>query len=653
MRLKKLFPLIIALILMLTGSNAFCEKMTIMKCLEIARRKNLDYKVLEKSFEISELQEQQAAAKYLPVIKGSASGQKSYYTDTIPSDSNEYEIILEQPIYHFGAIANNLRASRAQKNATHYDLMEGEIGLEKSVLQAYMDVLRAKRLLKVREHSIKTATNQLKTVEEEVKAGKRGPEATLRWKVLINGYEDNLLFLNQNLSRSYIVLNTLMERDISSPLDVCPMGREEFEFQKFTLETFNKKYQYDETINYFYGYSEIFSPSMRKQEESVKAAQYQLKKEIGSNYPAVDLVPKYSCDGQDFPKWTYGLRVQFAFLNASDWKEVEVKQKMLDQIELSRKVFYRNRRSIISDRYSKLISSMKQVEVNTNRVEEAGNYLIKITEKYDNGKASDVDLVDAYKEFYDALASETNSLYDYYNESLEIDSLIGYSVLRQTPRLIEFVDTPEKYKDFSLFKLYQGAAIFRAIYHGDFKTLKAIVEKDPNILKIKNADRWTLLHFCANNDDTAIADYLIKKGADVNAKSGNGMTPLYVAATQGNLNITDFLIKHGADVNIFADRPKRTPLMRASAKGFEDIVKALVDAGADVNAKSELGWTPLIYAAEEGNMNIVKFLLEKGADINAKNNEGRTAEDLARMNGQTDVEILLLKIRKKDQKKQE
>ena len=641
MKPKKLFPVIIALFLVLTCSAAFGKKMTIIECLETARRKNLDYKILQKSYEISELQEKQAAAKYIPIIKGSADGKKNYYTDAVPADSNEYEISLEQPIYHFGAIANNLRANRAQKNASHYDLMEGEIQLEKAVLQAYMDVLRAKRLLKIRQHSINTATNQLKTVEEEVKAGKRGPEATLRWKVLINGYEDNILFLTQNLAKSYIVLNTLMERDISSPIDVCEMGREEFEFQKFTLVTFNKEYKYNEIINYFYSYSEVFSPSMRRQNEDVKVAEYQLKKEIGSNYPRIDFVPKYSCDGQDFPEWTYGLRVQFAFLNMSDWKEVDIKQKKLDQIGLSRKLFYRNRRSMLSDRYSKLLSSMQQVEVNTRRAEEAGSYLIKITDKYDSGNANDVDLVDAYKEFYDALAAETNSLYDYYNESREIDSLIGYSLLRQTPRLIEFVDSPEKYKNFSLFRIYEGAEIFRLVYHGDINKVKEMVDKNPDLLNVKNPDGWKLLHFCAYNDDAEIAGYLLKKGADINVKSRTGMTPLYVAATQGKLKIINFLIKHGANVNVTADRPTRTPLMRAAAKGFEDVVKALVEAGADVNAKSEMGWTPLMYAAEEGNVNIVKFLLEKGAKIDAKNNQKRTAEDLARMNGQGEVETIL------------
>lgn len=648
MKLKKLFPVIIAFFLVLTCSTAFCEKMTIVKCIEVARRKNLDYKILQKSFEISELQEQQAAAQYVPTIKGSADGKKSYYNDEEPADSNEYEIILEQPIYHFGAIANNLRASKAQKNASHYDVLEGEIQLEKAVIQAYMDVLRLERLRKIREHSINNATNQLKTVEEEVKAGKRGPEATLRWKVLINGYENDLLNLIQNLARSKITLNTLMERDISSPIEVCSIGREEFEFQKFTLDKFNEEYKYDEVINYFYRYSEIFSPSMKRQDEDVKVAEYQLKKEVGSNYPKIDLVPKYSCDGQDFPKWTYGLRVQFAFLNMSDWKEVDVKQKKLDQIGLSRQVFFRNRKSNLSDRYSKLLSSMQQVEVNTKRVEEAGDYLLKITDKYDNEKANDVDLLDAYQEFYDALASETNSLYDYYNESHEIDTLMGYSILRQTPRLIEFVESPDKFKNHSLFSMYEGAAIFRAVYHGDLKKVKELLGKDPSLLNAKNPDGWTLLHFCANNDDNEIADFLIKKGANVNAGSKRGMTPLYVAATQGNLNIINFLLKHGAEVNIICDRPERTPLMRATAKGFEKIVKILVDAGADVNAKSELGWTPLIYAAEEGNVNIAKILLEKGAKIDAKNKAGRTAKDLARMNGQTEVEKILIEAAKKD-----
>lgn len=216
-----------------------------------------------------------------------------------------------------------------------------------------------------------------------MKADKRGAEAPLRWKVLLNDFEDDLLNLSQGVSISCIVLNTLMERDISTSVDLASVGREDFEFDKSNVRKFSQKYKYDEIINLFFKYARTFSPSLKKQDEEVKVAFYQLKKEVGSNYPQIDLVPKYSADGKEFPKWTYGVRIQFAFLNVSDWKEVEIRQKKLEQVELQRDISYRDRKSNISDRYSKILRSIKQVEVNTKRVEEASDYFMKMEEKYE------------------------------------------------------------------------------------------------------------------------------------------------------------------------------------------------------------------------------------------------------------------------------
>ena len=46
-----------------------------------------------------------------------------------------------------------------------------------------------------------------------------------------------------------------------------------------------------------------------------------------------------------------------------------------------------------------------------------------------------------------------------------------------------------------------------------------------------------------------IAELLIEKGADVNAKSNRGYTPLHEASDHGKIEIIDLLIAKGADVN--------------------------------------------------------------------------------------------------------
>ncbi len=74
----------------------------------------------------------------------------------------------------------------------------------------------------------------------------------------------------------------------------------------------------------------------------------------------------------------------------------------------------------------------------------------------------------------------------------------------------------------------------------------------------KNSDTFykvqgiTILHVASENTDTdLLVDLLVvKHGADVNARDGEGYTPLHMAAIHGKMQIVQKLVEFGADVNL-------------------------------------------------------------------------------------------------------
>ena len=56
-------------------------------------------------------------------------------------------------------------------------------------------------------------------------------------------------------------------------------------------------------------------------------------------------------------------------------------------------------------------------------------------------------------------------------------------------------------------------------------------------------------HLAAQKGLITIANALIEKGEDVNARNNDGNTPLYLAEQKGIINIANVLIEKGADVN--------------------------------------------------------------------------------------------------------
>ncbi|HQP04983.1 MAG TPA: ankyrin repeat domain-containing protein, partial [Bacteroidales bacterium] len=148
--------------------------------------------------------------------------------------------------------------------------------------------------------------------------------------------------------------------------------------------------------------------------------------------------------------------------------------------------------------------------------------------------------------------------------------------------------------------------------------------------------------FASKEGSFEIAQLLIEKGANVNARNEYGETPLHFASKEGSFEIAQLLIERGANVNAKA-KYSHTPLHYAS-EGYLDIAKLLIEKGADVNAKISddlryyAGYTPLHFASKEGSFEIAQLLIEKGADVNAKNEFGETPLHLA----STDMAELLI-----------
>lgn len=143
----------------------------------------------------------------------------------------------------------------------------------------------------------------------------------------------------------------------------------------------------------------------------------------------------------------------------------------------------------------------------------------------------------------------------------------------------------------------------------------------------------TPLHWAAHGinsmekqvDLVEFTETLIKNGADVNKKTGQGRsyrTPLSYAAEANNLNVAKVLISHGADV----EGGGSSPLSYAGSNGdFVEMAQLLVENGAKVDAPFLTGQTPLMSAAGRGNLKVTNYLLAQGANPNAANKDGLTA----------------------------
>jgi ankyrin repeat protein len=79
-----------------------------------------------------------------------------------------------------------------------------------------------------------------------------------------------------------------------------------------------------------------------------------------------------------------------------------------------------------------------------------------------------------------------------------------------------------------------------------------------------------------------VVEFLIQKGADIEAKDNDGMTALMKASFMGRKEIVELLIQNGADVNQ-KNNNGQNAMMRADN---EEIKKAIIEAVKKKNEKT-------------------------------------------------------------------
>jgi ankyrin repeat protein len=132
-----------------------------------------------------------------------------------------------------------------------------------------------------------------------------------------------------------------------------------------------------------------------------------------------------------------------------------------------------------------------------------------------------------------------------------------------------------------------------------------------------------LLNAAARGDAAAV-ERLLREGASVDVRDGQGRTPLLLATHGNHVADARLLVAAGADVNA-KDTIEDSPFLYAGAEGRTEILKLTLAAGADLKSTNRYGGTALIPACHHGHVEAVKVLLGTAIDIDHVNNLGWTA----------------------------
>ncbi len=151
-----------------------------------------------------------------------------------------------------------------------------------------------------------------------------------------------------------------------------------------------------------------------------------------------------------------------------------------------------------------------------------------------------------------------------------------------------------------------------------------------DVNRTDNDGKTPLMLAMQGEDNAALTDFLIAKGANVNTRSKQGDSALLLGTGIADAETIRTLLKHGAEVNV-ADKDKNSPLHYAAFRGSIPIVEMILALGAKIDPINVDGDTPLIMCVKDfDHPQLVELLVKYGTDVNHRNNSGETPLSLSR-----------------------
>ncbi|KAJ5779346.1 hypothetical protein N7457_007066 [Penicillium paradoxum] len=128
---------------------------------------------------------------------------------------------------------------------------------------------------------------------------------------------------------------------------------------------------------------------------------------------------------------------------------------------------------------------------------------------------------------------------------------------------------------------------------------------------------YTALHHAAYSGSVETVKVILDHSSEESALEAtdiSGYTPLIGAADRGQAEIVEYLIERGAMINA-TNRFYETSLHRAVISDVEEVIQILLRSGIDIDAKDSKGQTALDVAVEYNSPGPIRLLLDAGAQI--------------------------------------
>jgi len=415
----------------LTAQPVMAQKQVTLRD-AIALAEKVQPRIVQAQGQLRNIGAQTRAVKgsFLPSLTFSASGSSNFSESqrvdnttgefvTGGSRSNSMSTSLSSSVTLFDGFrrSNDLGAARANDDAARADLVDARYQQALQTTNQFFDALAARRLLTVREASVRRAEEQLKTSVARLAAGSATRSDSLRSLVGLGNAQLQLLNVQAQLAAAEANLGRLVgETERVQALDDSSFYETVRELDEAALR--------QEAVGR--------SPQVQAAEASARAAEAGLRASRSSYYPSLSLSGSYSLNGRagdDFSLLSQNqlsLRVNWPLFNGFSREQGVVVQTVA--AENARAQLGESRRLIVANltaRLAELETAGLRIEITERSVLAAQEDLRVQQERYRLGASTILDVVTTQEALTQAEVDAVTARFDYLRAKAAIEALIG------------------------------------------------------------------------------------------------------------------------------------------------------------------------------------------------------------------------------------
>ncbi|MGA1868601.1 MAG: TolC family protein [bacterium] len=335
--------------------------------------------------------------------------------------TNELSIYLAQPLYTQGKYGLQKEIVEIGTMIAHYnlDLMKQDVVLE--VIKAYLEILKAQEIINIREQARDRLLEYLQSTKVKYEVGLVAQNIVIGAEMELSGAESDLIEAEANYKIRKENLKRTLQFSMEDDIEVKRLNIGEN--ISFISETEKSKEQLiDYALQHRLDYLSLLQ-RIALSEKNVKLA-------YSDFLPTVNLEAAYIKEGEEFlPKeelYSIGATISLPFFEKGlRLYRVREKKNEARQLESERKSLEQMIRFEVVNAFFSLNSLLSRVKATEKQVEFATENMRITKLQFNEGAASNLDVLDAHLKLVEAATSRTTREYDLIIAQYTLKKAIG------------------------------------------------------------------------------------------------------------------------------------------------------------------------------------------------------------------------------------